>query len=211
MKKRANIPFAQRHPRWNMAIGLLMLFTLMAIAIYGAILIIAAVGNGLSLFSNWLSSIATNLDAVVIVALITGAVSIIGVVVSSIVSKSIDYRQKRREYLYQKREEPYSAFIAVVYKMQQNSKGTLNYPEAEMLEDMYKFSQKLTLWGSNGVIKKWLKFRESSNKNISGTDSLFTMENIMFEMRKDMGLRKMKKGNLLSFFVNDIKNYTTKK
>ena len=27
----------------------------------------------------------------------------------------------------------------------------------------------------------------------------------MNEMRKDMGVKKVKKGNLLSFFVNDIK------
>ena len=31
------------------------------------------------------------------------------------------------------------------------------------------------------------------------------MEEIMNEMRKDLGLRRVKKGNLLAFFVNDIK------
>ena len=31
------------------------------------------------------------------------------------------------------------------------------------------------------------------------------MEDIMNEMRKDMGLKKVQKGNLLAFFVNDIK------
>ena len=31
------------------------------------------------------------------------------------------------------------------------------------------------------------------------------MEAIMNEMRKDLGLKKVKKGNLLAFFVNDIK------
>ena len=36
-------------------------------------------------------------------------------------------------------------------------------------------------------------------------DNLFLMEEIMNEMRKDLGLRRVKKGNLLAFFVNDIK------
>ena len=30
------------------------------------------------------------------------------------------------------------------------------------------------------------------------------MEDILYAMRKDMGLKKLKKGKLLSFFVNDL-------
>ncbi len=29
----------------------------------------------------------------------------------------------------------------------------------------------------------------------------------MNEMRKDLGMKKVKKGNLLAFFINDIKDY----
>ena len=32
------------------------------------------------------------------------------------------------------------------------------------------------------------------------------MEEIMNEMRKDLGLKRVKKGNLLAFFINDIKS-----
>ena len=42
---------------------------------------------------NFIKSLS-NMDAVVIVALITGSVSILGVVISSIVSKLIEYQQK---------------------------------------------------------------------------------------------------------------------
>lgn len=31
-----------------------------------------------------------------------------------------------------------------------------------MLDDILSFSKKLTLWGSNKVIKKWLAFRKMS-------------------------------------------------
>ena len=64
-----------------------------------------------------------------------------------------------------------------------------------MLEDLSRFSRQITLWGSSKVVKKWVKFREN----------LFLMEEIMNEMRKDLGLKKVKKGNLLVFSVNDIK------
>lgn len=53
--------------------------------------------------------------------------------------------------------------------------------------------------------EKWLKYRKSSikgDKNI-----LWEMEDIIYEIRKDVGLgRRLKKGDMLAFFVNDIEN-----
>ena len=150
------------------------------------------------------------MDAVVIVALITGTVSIIGVIISSLVAKVYDYRKNRQEYLAKKREEPYGEFVEMVYKVQQNSKKEGNYTEEMMIEDLLRFSRKITLWGSPNVVKKWVKFRENGAKPDSGMDNLFLMEEIMNEMRKDLGLKKVKKGNLLAFFVNDIKEVMKK-
>lgn len=172
----------------------------------------------LSSFSNLMVKIAevtSNMDAVVIVALITGMVSILGVIISSIVAKVLEYRRNTKRYLYEKREEPYAEFIEMVYHIQQNAKGN-PYPEEQIITDMMGFSKKLTLWGSSRVIKKWLKFRELSqqvdedNTKVNPTaDNLFILEDIMFEIRKDMGQKKrgLSKGDLLAFFVNDIKNH----
>lgn len=65
-----------------------------------------------------LTEIASKLDAVIIVALITGVVSIIGVIISSIFAKIVDYRKSRKEYLTQKREKPYGEFVEMIYKVQ---------------------------------------------------------------------------------------------
>lgn len=54
-----------------------------------------------------ISTITSSMDSVVIVAIITGGISIVTVVISSIVSKFIEYRQITKRYLYEKREEPY--------------------------------------------------------------------------------------------------------
>ena len=35
-------------------------------------------------------------------------------------------------------------------------------------------------------------------------DMLYKLEEIMNYMRKDLGVKKLKKGKLLSFFINDI-------
>lgn len=170
----------------------------------------------LGLFIDYIESFfyrLSNMDAVVIVALITGSVSILGVVISSIVSKIIEYRQNTKRYLYGKKEEPYSEFIEMVYKIQENVKKSKEYNEKEMLDDIFSFSKKLTLWGSSKVIRKWLAFRKiSQEQNNNPTNNLFILEDIIFEIRKDMGQKKsgLKQGDILAFFINDIKDYLPK-
>lgn len=155
---------------------------------------------------NWLSFAVSKLDAVVIVALITGCVSIVGVVISSVFAKRVEYKRSRQEYLAKKREEPYGEFVDMIYKIQQNSRKSGSYTDIQMLEDLSKFSKQITLWGSPKVVNKWVKFRENSLNPESAGKNLLVLEDIMNEMRKDLGLKKVKKGNLLAFFVNDIKS-----
>jgi hypothetical protein len=202
--------FAEKHPRWNLVIGIVLVSAIVLAAVF--VIYHAGIGivGGIEQVSNWLSNMANKLDAVVIVALITGGVSIVGVVLSSIISKLIEYKQKRREYLYRKREEPYESFIGMVYRLLEQSKTGREYKESEMLGDINEFSQRLTLWGSNDVVKKWIKFRDESRQNIGGKENLLFMEDIMYAMRKDMGLRRMKRGKLLAIFINDIRELVEK-
>lgn len=204
--KKKNIPFEKRHPVLNFILGLVFLISLIAfifVAIYYSVI-------GISHLISRLSNIASKLDAVVIVALITGGVSIISVVFTSVIAKIIDYKQNRREYLTQKREMPYGAFVDMVYKIQKNTKQDGTYTQEEMISDISKFSKQITLWGSTKVVNKWVEFREKSISPNQGTDNLFLLEEIMNEMRKDLGLKKSKKGNLLAFFINDIKEFVKK-
>lgn len=203
--KKDNVPFSERHPNLNVLLGLVVLLILLATAIG---LIYAGgkfICSGMVEFVDWLSSLSSKMDAVVIVALITGVVSIVGVIISSIVSKIIDYRKSRQEYLAKKREEPYGEFVDMIYKVQQNAKDKDSYTQEEMVHDLFRFSKQITLWGSSNVVKKWVKFRENAVSPDPGTNNLLLMEEIMNEMRKDLGLKKVNKGDLLSFFINDIK------
>lgn len=214
MKKRTpkdNRPFSEKHPRWNLFFGFLLLLGFLAISVFVVLFIIKYIGLGIGLFIDWLNDIASKLEAVVIVALITGTVSLTSVILSSIVAKSIDYKKSRKAYLAQKREKSYGAFVEMVYKVQKNSKNANSYTEKEMIEDMLSFSQELTLWGSKKVADKWVQFRLNGANPDSAQKNLLLLESIMNEMRHDMGVKRVKKGNLLSFFVNDIKEAMTAK
>lgn len=55
-----------------------------------------------------------------------------------------------------------------------------------------------------------LKYRKASLE-MAGPQSLLLLEDIMYEMRRDVGLKKrMKKGDMLAFFVNDIEKLVKK-
>ena len=204
-RKNNSASFAKKHPKLNLLFVLILLFALVWLAAYFLRIIFTYIAIGTSAISNWLSSFTSKLDAVVIVALITGCVSIVGVVISSIVAKRIEYRRSRQEYLAKKREEPYGQFVDMIYKVMESTKKGNNYNEKEMLEDVSKFSKQITLWGSSKVVNKWVKFRESSLDPKTAQKNLLMMEDIMNEMRADLGLKRVKKGNLLAFFINDIK------
>ncbi len=194
-------PFSERHPKLNALYGLVILVGLC----YGGYRCIDWFFGICKSALDYLGTLASKLDAVVIVALITGAVSLTGVIISSVVAKIIDYKKSRHEYLAQKREEPYGQFVNMVYKIQRLGKDPGSYTQEEMIEEISQFSKGITLWGSAKVANKWVKFRENGQKPEEAYKNLFLMEDIMNAMRKDLGLPKVKKGNLLAFFVNDIK------
>lgn len=205
-QKKKKPPFAERHPKLNTLLGVLFLIILLGLSALALYVLFKYCSIGLAKMIDWLSSAVSKLDAVVIVALITGCVSIVGVVISSIFAKRVEYKRSRQEYLAKKREEPYGEFVDMIYKIQQNSRKSGSYTDKQMLEDLSKFSKQITLWGSSKVVNKWVKFRENSLNPESAGKNLLILEDIMNEMRKDLGLKKVKKGNLLAFFVNDIKS-----
>ncbi|MCM1221015.1 MAG: hypothetical protein NC548_41675 [Lachnospiraceae bacterium] len=76
---------------------------------------------------------------------------------------------------------------------------------------MSDFSKGLTLWGSNRVVKKWLKYRKAALEGMSPKNTLFLLEDIIYEIRKDVGQRKkLGKGDMLSIFINDIETVIKK-
>ena len=197
--------FAKQHPKLNLLLGLGLLLFFIGILIFVVYIAGKYIIVGVTIAVNWLTSLTSKLDAVIIVALITGCVSIVSVLISSIVAKRIEYNRSRQEYLAKKREEPYGQFVDMIYKIQQNTKQKGSYTEKQMLMDISQFSKQITLWGSSSVVNKWVEFRENGSNPEFAQKNLLVLEDIMNEMRKDLGLKKTKKGNLLAFFINDIK------
>lgn len=94
-------------------------------------------------------------DQVIVVAMITGAVSITGVVISSIVAKIVEYKYNVKKYLYDKREEPYKQFVEMIYKIMEDfkKKDGEKLTGKEMTKMVSEFSKGLILWGKQSCEK----------------------------------------------------------
>ena len=160
----------------------------------------------LPIFLNWiiqyLQNMVSSLDAVILVALITGLISLL----NSFYSKYSDNKSKRRKDLATKREEPYTEFLSLVYKISQNNYNH-KYTDKDLIKDIQSFNSKITLWGSPKVVDKWIKFRDSFLTEKKETDpkkNLILIEEVMNEMRKDLGVKSVNRGKLLSIYIDDI-------
>lgn len=192
-----------------------MIYTLAIFAVFLFMIYLMIKYTGFLIIKGFekITHITSNTNNLVIVAIITGGISIVTALITSVIAKIIEYRQITKRYLYEKREKPYSEFIAMVYKLQMSNKKNNNkYSEQELVNDITNFSKSLTLWGSSKVIQKWNKFREFINDPNETVKNLILLEDIVFEIRKDMGQKKkgLHSGDLLSFFINDIKNHINK-
>ena len=170
-------PFKERHPKLNLLFS--FLFLLFLIALCGLMLYFAVMGIRI-LFGKFVDLLATmksKLEAVVVVALITGSVSLVSVIISSIISKTIDYKKSRREYLAKKREEPYGQFVDMYYRITNQKREP--YSSKEMINDMNQFSKQLTLYGSKDVVRKWVQFRKNGADPSKGEDNIFVLEKII--------------------------------
>ncbi|MCR5430427.1 MAG: hypothetical protein K6E58_04270 [Eubacterium sp.] len=202
------VSFEEKHPKLNFLIGLLLLIVGIAAAVFVLMWLghIVVVGSNSAI--KYLKGFVKTTDKVIVVALITCSASVISVLFTSIIAKIVEYRYNVKKYLYDKREEPYKQFIEMTYTImdEANKDEEDRMPEEELINMIKKFSKDLTLWGSNRVIKKWLKYRKMSI-NGENDEIWFEMEKIIYAIRKDMGFRrKMRKGNMLSFFINDVEN-----
>ena len=198
--------FSEKHPKLNAFIGVLFLIIIIGVGFLGLRFVAREIGVGTEKLLNFSKNFVSTTDAVIVVAFITGAVSILGVVISSIVGKVMDYKYNIKKFLYDKREEPYTQFIDMIYKIMDDSKkdDSQKMTHEEMIAMIAEFSKGLTLWGSNRVVKKWLKYRKEAVSK-SGQENLLIMEDIIYEIRRDLGLgKRLKKGDMLSFFINDV-------
>ena len=177
----------------------LNIFTVILSIIY-LVLLFMLIYKYIPIGLRYLSEKASKLEAIVIVAFITGTLTFL----TTVISKISDYKQEKSKFLMNKREASYAKFIRIVCKTLLIGKTGFEYSQNEMTRDLNEISGELTLWGSKEVVNKFIEFKNESVNNNGLENLLSNLEDIINEMRKDLGVGKTGKGKLLSIFINDM-------
>ena len=172
---------------WSLKIGLSFL--------YGAL-------------APWLGALAKQ-ETALVVALVTGSISIVSVVVGTIANNWLSFVTKRSEYLRLHREEPYKRLVRIFYDFQMRQRSDNPMSTEELVQAVNDFNQELTLWGSSKAIREWGRWRVSSGRGeLEPRELLFGMERVIRQIRKDLGQTQgLRDGDILRLFVNDIDDY----
>jgi len=163
----------------------------------------------LRMFLNWFSTLENQVAAAVATLSVTALISI----GSLILSKHYEHKREIRKEHNTKKIPIYEELISFMFNVLFAEKAGDKPPtEQEIIKFLNGFTQKLIIWGDEGVIKSFCLFRDkAANMNSSKPDPtiMFLVEEMWLTMRKDLGHKdkKIKRGDLLSLFITDIKKY----
>ena len=81
--------------------------------------------------------------------------------------------------------------------------------QSEMLRFFEDFVKKVTVWGSDDVVKAFGDFKRQAPNIQAGAspkEIIFLSEKLLFAIRRDLGHKNknLKQGDLLSLFITDI-------
>jgi len=202
------MPFAEKHPRINMLLGIVILIILLILAWFIIKFVFTLSSNGF----NWAIKKFEDMSSSTKSLLIPAGVSIIVVIISSIWAKKREFKYLVERDLRDKKEVSYKKFIDMIFDIAQKTKDGKEPVDSNTMNKMFDFSKDLTIWGSDEVIKKWSRYR-NYHKGTDKKHILLILEDIMFSIRKDMGHKKtlfrrskLKQRELLSLFINDTEN-----
>jgi hypothetical protein len=152
----------------------------------------------------------TNIQSDISVAIVAASATITVSIVSLIISKVMETRAAITQELRAKKIPIYEDLISTLFKYLFAEKlGEKKMSEAELTRFFANLTEKLTIWGSDGIIRAFSTFRLASSSVAKPEDILFIYENLLLEIRKDLGHknRNLKRGTVLSLFINDIDQY----
>ncbi|MGD1859847.1 MAG: hypothetical protein ACFB0E_07740 [Leptolyngbyaceae cyanobacterium] len=129
-----------------------------------------------------------SLESDIAVAVIAASASISVSLMSLVVSKYLESRAAITQEIRAKKIPIYEELISFVMRVVFAQRlGLEPVTEDELMEFMAEFTEKITVWGSDDVIKVWRKFRLSAASGSNTQSILFMYEDILLAIRKDLG------------------------
>lgn len=123
--------------------------------------------------------------------------------------------QKEFESRFNERKwETYTGFTDTVRRLFESSKADrLSNEEPELIHELYQFTGKLWLVGSDEVVRAFVEFQRYNctpeSQGRKAIEVLGRLASVWIEMRKDLGYKSssIEPKDLLGTFVTDIENH----
>ena len=152
------------------------------------------------------------MDTVIIIALISGMVTVLGLITNSVISmrmKNAEFKYKRKAALLRKLEAPYTQFVNMLFDMvhKKDDAGKMDEElRTRLIRDM---SREIILYGSDEVVTKWGEYRKKA-PGFTLDQHLFFIEGLLHLIRADMGIEQgqLAPGDLLTLFVDDFEAFS---
>jgi hypothetical protein len=153
-------------------------------------------------------SLDSGSTAAVVTAAVAGFISVVTVVLS----KRYEANQAALAEIRAKKVPVYERLLNFMFRVIMGGKTGKVVPPEEMEAFFADFTQQFMIWASTDVLKAWGKFRVFSASEGDATEAMFLIEDVVREIRKDLGHRDrgLGRGDVLSLFINDIHKFLKK-
>ena len=152
------------------------------------------------------------------VAVIASCGTILVSVLSILVSKWLERRSEIRREQQCKKIEIYENFIGTWFDFLFANKFDKPMPsEKEIFTRIAPIIRQMVPWGSDEVIKSFVKFRDVASKmgkdDENTLEMLNSFEKLLLDIRKDLGhsCRNLESGDLLKLFITDYDKFKNTK
>ena len=141
-------------------------------------------------------------------SIIAASATVLVATLSVLLAKRLEIRTLIFKEHRDKKIPIYESLIKFFFDAMFKAKKGAPVSEAEILDFLQGFVEKITVWGSDDVLKAVIAFKSQAPDVIAQdpAKSLFVLENMLFAIRRDLGHKNknLKQGDLLSLFVTDI-------
>jgi hypothetical protein len=184
-------------------IGLLFIIGILFLLVKGGMIIVANLDK---------------LNATIIVAILAGTTTILGVFITRYFERKKTIEQQIRE----QKVPIYQDFLGFVFKVLRNSskekEDKLSGQEIETF--FWEYNQKSILWLSDNTLKSYIQWKSGITKIMDNEEDddaktlrmMVAFENLLLDFRKDIGHKNkgIKQGDILSLFIIDWHKFVNK-
>jgi len=156
---------------------------------------------------------ATSVDVAVVVAIISGLVAIVGIIVNNIVTyriKKAEAKDKEKAEVRARMRDPYEKLVSLIYGLLRQVRSDEEMDTAALLKTMEEINKSIILNSSNKVLVKWGEFRIGSANSKDAKQIMHLKAELLKAIREDLeveGGSPITNLDILKLSINDPENF----